>query len=233
MVDHDALHAAFQDYAKALLEPFDVGTVLYRLVDQASSVLGLDGAGVSVAHRGEHLVFVAATGGAVSAVEGAQAEHGEGPCQDAFRTGVQITVPDLADEDRWPRYTEVAAASGIRSVAALPMPVGEHRIGALNCYRREPHDWSAQQLRTGQLLADMASGYILSNQAMHESRTLADQLQRALDSRIVIEQAKGVLAERHGIDPDAAFERLRSRSRSTHMRIHELARKIVEGTTDL
>lgn len=233
MVDQRALLAAFHDYSETLLRAFDAGDVLYRLTDQVMQVLGVDGAGVSVASGGGDLVFVAATDASVATVEAQQQAAGEGPCHQAYRTGDRVVVADLHDDHRWPEYREVAQAQGVRAVAGLPMPADERRIGALNLYHRAPRHWTDEELRVGQVLANMASGYIVNHRSLSESRKLASQLQHALDSRVVIEQAKGVIAGRTALSPEEAFDRLRRHARSNGTRLHALAQGIVDGEIDL
>lgn len=231
MIDHDALVAAFSSYSHALLHSYDIGHVLYRLSDQALDVLGIDGAAVSVVddEDDDGLTFVSATSARFDTIETTQDINGIGPCHDAFRTGEQITVVDLAEETRWPTYRRVALDNGCRSVAGLPMPIHDRRIGALNLYRDQPHEWETEELHVGQVLANMAAGYIINHAELSESRTVARQLQRALDSRVVIEQAKGMLAARRNISPEEAFDLLRRHARSTNTRLHALCQDVVDG----
>lgn len=223
---------AFHDYARVLLGPYEIGTVLYQLTDQVVALLDVDGAGVSLTHDDEHLIFVTATDANITALEEDQVAQGQGPCHEAFRSGTVVAVDDLADETRWDEYREATLAHGVRAVVGIPMPVGDQRIGALNLYRRAPGAWAHEDLEAAQLLADMASGYILNATQLSESRILAAQLQHALDSRVVVEQAKGVLAERHGVSVHEAFERLRSHARRTSTRIHTVCEQVIDGTLD-
>ena len=230
MVDHAAFVQAVGDYAHALLTDYDIGTVLYRLTDHVVTVLGVDGAGVSLAEQGPDLAFVAATDGNVAAIEQEQITHRQGPCHDAYRTGDLVVVPDLEHEERWTAYRTAALEHGARAVLAVPMPVAERRLGALNIYRRTSHDWDDAEMEVARVLADMASGYVFNAGRLDQARTLSQQLQHALDSRVIIEQAKGILAERNQSSPAEAFERLRKHARSTHTRVHDVAQQIVDGT---
>lgn len=207
--------------------------MLYHLTDQVVAVLGVDGAGVSLARDGEKLTFVTATDAKVTAIEDQQIAHDEGPCHDAFHTGEVVVVRDLETEQRWPDYRQAALVHGARAVVGIPMPVGEQRIGALNVYHHSPRDWSDEQVDVAQVLADMASGYILNATTLAESRSLADQLQHALDSRVVVEQAKGIVAERGDIAPQDAFELIRAHARRTGTRVHDTAQQVVDGVLDL
>lgn len=228
MVDRAALLSAFEDYAHALLHPYDIGEMLYRLTDQVVDVLGVDGAGVSIA-RNDRLSFLTSTGTAAAVLEEFQSSSGHGPSHLAYREGQQVRVNDLGRTDDWPEYGRVAIEQGLHAVAALPMPVHERRVGALDLYRAEPHEWGDDELRIAQLLANMASGYIRHNVQLSESRSLAEQLQQALDSRIIVEQAKGVLSGRNDIPPNQAFELLRTHARTTSIRLHDVCEHVVEG----
>lgn len=234
MIDHAALVHAVGDYAQALLTNFDIGSVLYRLTDHVTAVLGADGAGVSLTHDDrDQLAFVAATDGDVVAIEEQQIASQQGPCHEAFRTGELVVVTDLEHDERWPDYRPAAVKAGARAVLGVPMPVEARRIGALNVYRHTPHDWDDAEIEVAQALANMATGYVLTAGALERSSTLAAQLQHALDSRIIVEQAKGMLAERHQIPLAEAFHRLRGHARSQQLRVHGLAQDIVDGTVTL
>lgn len=234
VIDESALLHTFSEFARALVAPYDVGPVLYRLVDQCIDVLGVDAAGISLgSDDGTALVFVAATHPGVAAIEGEEVDLDEGPCHEAFRTGQQVAVDDLADEHRWRSYCGVAAEHEVHAVLGVPMPVTGQRIGALNLYRREPHHWDDEEREVAQLLADMGTGYILNGAELAQARSVSDRLQHALDGRIVVEQAKGVLVERHDLVPAAAFAWLREQARSTHTPTPDLARQVVEGDLDM
>ncbi|MBY5163266.1 GAF and ANTAR domain-containing protein [Salsipaludibacter albus] len=229
MVDHDALFTAMTAYADAMLGPYRVGEVLYRLSDQAVRVLGVEGAGVLVVGEDGSLGFAAATDERVAHMEATQEAGDQGPCHDAFHQGAPVVVPDLGDEQRWPVFRRVALQEGCQAVAGLPMPARADRVGALNLYHLRPHAWTDEELQVGQLLANLASGYILHHVEMSDSRDVVGQLRQALDSRVVIEQAKGIVAARRGVAPSAAFDLLRTRARSTQTVLHTLCQQVVDG----
>lgn len=233
MVDHAALVHAVGDYAQALLTRYDIGSMLYRLTDHVTAVLGADGAGVSLGLEDRDLAFVAATDGDVATIEEQQIATGQGPCHEAYRTGELIVVNDLEHDTRWPAYRPAAVKAGAMAVLGVPMPIGPSRIGALDVYRWTIHDWDDAEIEVARALANMASGYVLNAGALERSNVLTTQLQRALDSRIIIEQAKGILAERHNITPAEAFQLLRSHARNTQIRAHDLAEKVVDRTATL
>lgn len=232
MVDQGALSAAFEHYAQALLNPYDVGEMLYQLTDQVVEVLDVAGAGVSIARNGS-LAFVAATSCGVAAVEHHQSSTGEGPCHCTFLTGEGVRIEDLAATDDWPDYRDLTLAQGYRAVATLPMPVATRRIGVLDLYRTGPHGWRDEDIRVAQVLANMASGYVLNNIQLSESRNVARQLQRTLDSRVIVEQATGVLCGRHDITPEEAIARLRTHGRTFGAGLQDVCQRVVSGDLPL
>lgn len=229
MADQSALNRAFADYARTIARHYEVGDVLYRLTDQVVEILGVDGAGVSLADREEALQFVSATDQQVAKVEERQALVGEGPCHDAYIKGERVTSDDLTTDERWPSYTPVAIDQGLRAVAGIPMKVEEERIGALNLYSRVRLPWLDADLDVAQLLADMATGYIVNARNLTQTQKLASQLQHALESRVIIEQAKGIVAERHGIGTAEAFQLIRQHARRNNAKLHEVASAVIAG----
>ncbi len=232
MVDHLALLDAVDAYADALLNSYEIGDVLFRLTDQVVTVLGVDGAGVSLAQEGEELRPVAATGTAMVALQN-HLVNGRGPSVAAWASGDQVTIDDVTIDTRWPEHNRIALEHDCRSIAALPMPVEAKRLGALEMVRHDAHTWTELEVRVAQVLANMASGYVLNNATLEESRTLSTQLKHALDSRVIVEQAKGMLTERAGITPIEAFELLRRHARTNQVRVHDVCRQLIDGTLDL
>jgi GAF domain-containing protein len=229
VVDHAALRVAFQDFARAVLGPYDADRMLHLLTGQVVEVLGVDGAGVSLATVDEQLRFVTATDDEVATVEDAQVSLNEGPCHEAYRIGQPVAVTHLELEARWPGYRRTALALGMRSVAGIPMPAAGRRIGALNLYRKRSHTWDTAELETAQLLADMATGYILNSSRLHhiEEQWRAN-LDRALEGRDIIGQAKGILRARHGLTAEGAFELLRRTSQHHNVKLRQIAAQVVE-----
>jgi GAF domain-containing protein len=229
MADQSALRRAFGDYARTIAGRYDIGEVLYRLTDQIVDVLGVSGAGVSLGDGDNNLQFVTATDQPTTAAEEGQIEAREGPCHDAFRSGEPVTVSDLSADERWPAFRPAALGAGMHAVAGIPMLSEDQRVGALNIYSAAPREWPADDLADAQLLADMATGYIINARILTASQQRAAQLQHALDSRVVIEQAKGIIAERHQVTTAEAFSRLRARARSRNAKVHDVARAVVDG----
>ncbi|MBY5163191.1 GAF and ANTAR domain-containing protein [Salsipaludibacter albus] len=233
MLNHAALLRAYEGYARALLQTYDIGEMLYRLTDQVVEVLEIDGAGVVLADDDDQLALVSTTDKRVATLQELQLENGRGPSIQAFHDNAQVASSDLAADDRWPELAAAARDQGLAAVAGLPMPVHEQRIGALDLWTVEPHDWTDEELRVGQVLANMASGYVLNNLELSESRDLAQQLQHALDSRVIVEQAKGIVAGKLDITPSDAFGLLRRHARSTSTKLHHVCQRIVDGDLDL
>lgn len=232
MVNTDALHHAFREYTRGLLRSYDIGETLYWLTDQVPLVIDVAGAGVWLGNPDTTLGLVTATDAQVTRVESKQLALDVGPCLDAFAQREQVTCDDLTTETRWPEFTTAAMDHGYGAVAGLPMPVDEQPIGALNLYRQTPSPWLPEELDAAQLLADMATGYVVNVRNLDESRTLSDQLTHALDSRVVIEQAKGLIAGRHGMDVDEAFDLLRAQARREQRSLHDLCRQVLAGRAE-
>jgi hypothetical protein len=180
--------------------------------------------------RGE-LRVVAASSEAARVLELFQLQNDEGPCLDCFRSGQPVTVIDLTVEAlRWPRFAAAAQESGFYAVQALPMRLREQVIGALNLFRAAPGPFEPANVRVGQAMADVATISLLQERSMRHSDALNEQLQTALNSRVIIEQAKGKLAERLGLDMDQAFGVLRDHARARNLRLSALAQSFIEGT---
>ena len=164
-------------------------------------------------------------------LEAFEAQSNEGPCPDCYRTGQPVVNLDLATaHGRWPRFTPRALVAGFRSVHALPMRLRNDTIGALNLFRTHEGRMSESDVNAAQSLADVASIAILQYRADIDLRALNEQLTYALNSRIVIEQAKGIVGERSGIDMAQAFSLLRNYARNNGRRLLDIAREVIDGT---
>jgi GAF domain-containing protein len=227
MADKRPLFDALTEFARTIVGRYEISDVLYRLTDQVVAVLGLDGAGVSVADEHDALRFVTASSADLVRIERVQDSEQQGPCASAFRTCAPVTCEDLAAETRWPKYTRVALAEGYRAVAAVPLRSADGSFGSLNLYSKALRSWEPQEITEALLLADVAASYVTNASALKRSERVREQLQVALESRIVIEQAKGVLAAREGISVDEAFQKLRRYTRSHNAKLHEIANAIV------
>lgn len=233
MVDHTQLQVALTEFVGVLVRRYDIGRVLHQLTDHCVAVLDCEGAGVALRNGGS-LRFAAATDPVVTRIEERQITAHEGPCQDAYAAGGATISPDLGDEERWPDYRQLACEEGIRAVAGVPLIVDQTtRLGGLSLYWRQVHTPTEDELAAGRLLADMAAAYITNLRSLADAEQLNSQLQEALDSRVVIEQAKGIIEERHHLDPQAAFERLQDYARPRNQRIYDIAQDIIAGRSDV
>jgi transcriptional regulator with GAF, ATPase, and Fis domain len=232
MYDQRLYVRTLSEFTKVLLTPYEVHTVLGELADHVTAVLSLAGSGVSLA-RGDRLEFDTARGAAVAEVERIQERLQVGPCMTAFRTGQPVAISDLADwREEWPDYCAAAARAGITAVASLAMRMGDQAVGALDLYALGPREWPQDDLAAAAVMADMATGFVLNASHDHKQRELAEQLQHALDSRVVIEQAKGVLVARHRLSPDQAFQRIREHARAQRQNLTEVAEAVVRLELD-
>jgi len=213
------------ELADALSPEFDLDDFLRLLANRCVRLLDVDAAGVFLIDHG-----VAASNERVKDLEVAAQRNEEGPWLDCTRSGEQILVPDLAEEhDRWPRYVAAARRAGFAAVHTLPLRRRAELIGSLTLFTTEPGSLEKSDVRVAQALADVATVGILGARALRRQETLAAQLQHALNSRVIVEQAKGVLAERLGLNTTAAFDTLRNYARSHNTKVSELATSIVDG----
>ncbi|HEV3169924.1 MAG TPA: GAF and ANTAR domain-containing protein [Actinocrinis sp.] len=228
----EQLVEAFVEAADTLVDDFDVIEFLHTLARRCVELLDVDAAGLMLADSYGQLHATAASTESARLLELFELQADAGPCLDAFRTGAQVVNADLqASQQRWPRFAEAAQATGFVSVHALPLRLRATIIGALNLFVAHPGDLSQADVRTGQALADVATIGILAQRGLHQSDLLTTQLQNALNSRVTIEQAKGVLAERRQITVDQAFALLRAHARNYNLHLSDLARQVADGSS--
>jgi GAF domain-containing protein len=227
-MDTDLLSDTFIELADTMVADFDILDFLHMLTDRTVALLGASAAGVMLADpRGELRVAAASTEEA-GLLELFQLQNDQGPCLECFRTSRPVTAADLsAAAQRWPQFAQAAVQAGFVTVEALPMRLRDQVIGALNLFRAEPGSFDPADLRIAQALADVATIGLLHERNVRRRETVAEQLQAALNSRVVIEQAKGKLAERLGIDMDRAFTMLRDYARTTNQHLTDVARDFV------
>ena len=231
-MDSELLSDTFVELADTMVAEFDVIDFLHLLTDRSVALLGASAAGVVLADPRGELRLAAASSEEAGLLELFQLQNDQGPCLDCFRTGRPVTADDLTGPcQRWPRFAEAAARSGFRTVEALPMRLRDQVIGALNLFRAEPGPIDPADLRIGQALADVATIGLLHERNVRRREAVAEQLQAALNSRVVIEQAKGKLAERLSVDMDRAFNMLRDYARNTNQHLTDVARTLVESPT--
>src|SRR4051812_46506893 len=232
-MDSERLSVTFVELADSLVADFDVIDFLHLLTTRCTELLDVTAAGVLLADSAGDLRVLAASNEQVRLVELFQLQNDQGPCLDCFHSGRQVNVAELSSAlPRWPRFVPQAQQHGFGAVTALPMRLREQVIGALNLFSLAP-GLPLADIRIAQALADVATVGVLQHRAHLKADTVVVQLQTALNSRVLIEQAKGVLAERLGIDMDQAFITLRGHARANNHKLSELARAVVEGTEDL
>jgi transcriptional regulator with GAF, ATPase, and Fis domain len=230
-MDGRLLSETFVELADTMVVGFDVIDFLHMLTDRSVQLLDVSATGLLLADPRGELRVVAASSEQVRLLELFQIQNDQGPCLDCFRTGKPVAVADLSTEaKRWPRFAPAAREAGFASVQALPMRLREHIIGALNLFRAAPGRFDQADMRVGQALADVATISLLNERSMRRSETLNEQLQSALNSRVIIEQAKGKLAERLHLDMDQAFNVLRRYARTSNIRLSDLARAFVDDS---
>jgi transcriptional regulator with GAF, ATPase, and Fis domain len=213
---------------------FDVIDFLHVLTDRSVQLLDVSAAGLLLADPRGELRVVAASSEAARLVELFQLQNDQGPCLDCFRSGQPVAAADLnAAVQQWPRFAPAARQAGFAAVQALPMRLREQVIGALNLFRASPGAFAPADVRVGQAMADVATISLLHERSMRHSDALNEQLQTALNSRVIIEQAKGKLAGRLGLDMDQAFGLLRDYARAHNRRLSDLAQAFVDGSESL
>ena len=189
-------------------------------------------AGIVLADASGQLHVVASTSERAADVEEAQLGTDEGPCLDCVRDGEAVEVADLDERlEEWPRFSRIAEARGFRAVHATPMRLRGRTLGSLCLFSTEPGPLTDREAALVQTLADLATLSVLQQHALDRSQLLSDQLQLALDSRVVIEQAKGAVAQRRGISVDEAFAVLRGEARRSSRRLREVAAEALRAST--
>jgi GAF domain-containing protein len=220
----------FVEMADTLVAEFDVIEFMHVLTERCVQLLGVSAAGLLLTDQQDALQVVAASSERTRLLELFQLQTDQGPCVECFRTGEPVSVADLSATERWPYFTQAAAAVGFAAVHALPMRLRDDVIGALNLFDATPGALAEGKLRIAQALADVATIGLLQQRAIRRRDALTEQLQTALNSRVLIEQAKGVVAERLRLNVDEAFGLLRGAARKRNRRLSDLAQAIVDGS---
>jgi GAF domain-containing protein len=211
--------------ALATARPMD--KALTEVTVAAVHLLALSGAGAMLSENGR-LSTRAATGDIAEVLEDCQQRTQSGPCRDAIALAQIVTAANLNEAaPRWPQFAVAARRVGVAAVAAVPIPADQTVVGALNLYAPLQRHWGPEELTMGEILTGLASGYVRHATALRESEQLAGQLQTALASRVVIEQAKGMVAGAHHITIADAFERIRRHARSKHTSVRTVSEAIV------
>ncbi len=234
MKREDLLVHTFVELTNSLVDEFDIIDLLTLLANRCVELNLANETGILLADDEGHLRVMAASSEAARLLELFQLQNDEGPCLEAYATGEMVSHRDLAEATRrWPRFAPEAGRTGFRSVNALPLQLKSVVIGALNLFHTDAGDMSDADIAVARAFADVAAIAILQDQALRESEVRAGQLQHALESRVAIEQAKGMLAERARTDMVQAFDLIRAFARNNNRHLTEVAGQIVAGTLSL
>jgi GAF domain-containing protein len=233
IVSVQRLAQVFVEVADTLGDEFDAAEFLHMLTLRIADLVDASAVGLLLADGQGRLQFTAASDESAKAVEIFQAQTHEGPCQQAYSTGKSVINADLRTTDpRWPRFAAQATAAGFHTVHAFPLRLRDQGIGALNVFSRQAGThFDDGDVQIVQALADLATIALLQQRTISTVETLTDQLQGALDTRVVIEQAKGAIATAHQISVDAAFALLRSHARSHNQKLTTVALAVVRDPT--
>jgi GAF domain-containing protein len=227
-VSAQRLAEVFVEVADTLVDEFDVIEFLQLVSVRTAELLGAGAVGLLLADQHGELQFMAASNEEAKLLELFEVQHREGPCLEVFQSGTPVITPDLSSEaERWPLFVPRALAAGFVSVYAVPMRLRGEVIGALNLFSREPGQLAADDVRIVQALVDVATIGLLQERAIRRGEVLTEQLQGALNSRVVIEQAKGALAQIRRISVDEAFTLMRRYARRNGRRLSDVAQTVV------
>jgi transcriptional regulator with GAF, ATPase, and Fis domain len=233
-VSAERLAKIFVEVADTLVAEFDLIEFLHLLADRTAGLMHASAVGLLLADQRGNLEFMAGSDENVKLLELFQLQNHEGPCLDAFRTARPVINADLQTAAaRWPRFAPRATAAGFRSVHAFPLRLRSEVIGALNLFGADVGALDTADVQIVQAVADVATIGLLQERTIHRSEILTEQLQGALNSRIVIEQAKGAIAQAHGVSVNEAFTKMRSHARRTNQRLSDIAHTIVTNPTSI
>lgn len=233
MVTQQRLLEVFVELADTLIDDYDVIDFLHTLTEAVVELLDAQAAGLMLADQRGNVHVVASSSEESRILELFELQHEQGPCIDSYRQGIQVTNVDSANaKRRWPGFGAAVETSQFTSVHALPMRLRNETVGAMNIFLARRGTLSDEDIALGQGLADMATIGLLQERAVKEKHILAEQLQGALNSRVLIEQAKGMFAERHDVDVSVAFTTMRAHARSTGQPLLLVATQVIDGTFD-
>jgi len=234
-VSAERLASVFVEVADTLTEQFDLLEFLHMLTDRTADLVGAAAVGLVLANKNGNLEFMAGSDENAKLLELFQLQTREGPCQEAYRTGRPVVNVDLGEAaSRWPRFAPQASALGFRSVHAFPLRLRSQTIGALNVFGDTSEgNFDRKDVPIVQALADVAAISLLQERAIHRGEVLTEQLQSALNTRVVIEQAKGAIAQIHQISVDDAFVRIRAYARNNNRRLTDVAHAVISDRSSV
>lgn len=216
--------------ADTLVDDFDVVDFLHDLVDRCAAIFDAVDVGLVLADEHGELIVMASTSERLRLIEALQVAADDGPCIDSFTTGSVVSAGSAEEiVRRWPVFAAGVHDSGYQSVHAVPLRLRKNTIGSLNFFRDRPGDLAPEDVRAAQTIADVATIGLVQERAIREASLARDQLQHALTSRVLIEQAKGVISHSKGVDMEHAWVMLRERARSHQARIADIAQAVVDG----
>jgi GAF domain-containing protein len=228
-INSDALASSISGLAQLTAdEGGGLEHALEHVVNETNRIFAVDGAGLLLLAEGDVLRYVAASSERGRIVETLQEQVDEGPCVDAFERLDTVASPDVSTDPRWPSFGPLAGRHGVRALMGVPVEL-EGPVGTLNVYASNRHEWDEGEVEAIQAYARIVSSVLRSSIEAHLQGKVSEQLRYALDRRVVIEQAKGILMEREGIASGEAFERIRRRARSHRERVIDVARRLVDG----
>ena len=223
------LAQTFVELADTLVDGFDVMEFLYTLAERCVELLDVSAVGLMFGDEHGRLRVAASSSEETRLLELSQLQNNEGPCLECYRSGEPVAEPDLSQAgERWPRFAPEAARAGFRTVHALPMRLRERTVGSLNLFHVEAHALSPATTAIAQSMVDVATIGLIQVEGADRSEVLHTQLYQALEARVVIEQAKGMIAEMEDVSPAEAFTALREHARRRQLRLVELAHAVVE-----
>jgi GAF domain-containing protein len=225
---HDVRHA-LHELGKLRFGEMGVQDAMHQIVQTTHTIFNVDGAGLMLADVDHNLLTAAASDERIRQLEELQIRHGEGPCVTAFEDKELVRAEDLAQETRWPEFSRHAVVRGVRAVLASPIPYNQDAVGVVTVLSEERRPWSAEAELALLAFTDLAARLIASMLLGEEQTELAAQLQGALNSRAVIEQAKGVLIGQRGLTAHAAYEQLRAQARSERRKLAAVSAEVVRS----
>ena len=225
------VRAALGELGRFRFGEMRVEDALHEIVHTTHTMFDVDGAGLMLTDSEQQLRSVAASDDRLAHLEELQIEHSEGPCIAAYEDKELVGAEDLTHDQRWPKFSDAAVSRRVRAVLASPLPYNQDAVGVVAVVSEQTRPWSAEGELALLAFTDLAALLIASMMQNQQQSELATQLQGALDSRQVIEQAKGVLVGRHGITPRAAFEQLRAQARSERRKVAAVCAEVVQSAT--
>lgn len=227
------LNALFVKLADTLVDDYDAVALLHELVTSCADILDIDAGGLMLADAENSLHVVVSTSEDAELVEIMQLDAGEGPCIECFSTGASVAIADVASvREKWPAFARAAASGGYHSLFATPLKLRGRTIGAMNLFSKRVGDLNAEDIATARALADVATIGILQERLIREAALVTEQLQQALESRIFIEQAKGVVSESLALDLDEAFTWMRAYARDQRQTLRWVAESLTTRALD-